>query len=265
MTTNTETNRFQNDAGKYARYLETPEGRLRSDLVFSNLLEFLEPGKDSLRVLDLGCGTGAIAVRLALLGFQVTLLDSSPAMLEFAQKAAREAGIEEKITFKLGDAAGLSALFTTELFDVILCHNLFEYVDDPNAVLCGARRVMRDSSAMLSVLVRNQAGEVLKAALQAGDLRAAEENLTSNWAQESLYGGKVRLFEPEEMKAMLKKATLTPIARRGVRVITDFLPARISRSAEYEQIFALERNIGRRPEFAAVARYVQYLTRYEAP
>ena len=36
---------------------------------------------------------------------------------------------------------------------------------------------------------------------------------------------------------------------------------RISRSAEYERILELERKLGSRPEFAAVARYTQYLAR----
>src|SRR5215469_11807020 len=110
-TAKTDSNRFQSDAGKYAAYLETPEGRLRADLTFANLQEFLGPAKDSLRALDLGCGTGATAIRLAQLGFQVTLLDSSPAMLDLAQRAAQEAGVAEKITLKLGDAARLADLF----------------------------------------------------------------------------------------------------------------------------------------------------------
>ncbi len=33
---------------------------------------------------------------------------------------------------------------------------------------------------------------------------------------------------------MLKAASLAVIAERGVRVVADYLPARISRSAEYE-------------------------------
>ena len=61
-------------------------------------------------------------------------------------------------------------------------------------VLRGAARVLRDTSAILSIVVRNQAGEVFKAAIQAGDLAAAEANLTAEWGFESLYGGKVRLF-----------------------------------------------------------------------
>jgi len=68
-------------------------------------------------------------------------------------------------------------LFQAGSFDVVLCDNILEYVDDPVAVSRGAVRAMRDSSAILSVIVRNQAGEVLKAAIQAGDLAAAEQKL----------------------------------------------------------------------------------------
>ena len=264
-TANAGSNRFEIDAGKYAAYLETPEGRLRADLAFANLQEFLEPTKGSLHVLDLGCGTGAKGVRLAQLGHQVTLLDSSPAMLDLAQRAAHETGVAEKITVKLGDVAQLADLFTTELFDVILCHNLLEYVDDPQAVLGGTAQVMRDSSAVLSILVRNQAGEILKAAIQSGDLTAAENNLEAEWAHESLYGGKVRLFTPEGLEAMLQAASLTIVAKRGVRVIADYLPSKISRDAEYERIFELERKLGRLPEFAAVARYTHCLARRSQP
>jgi S-adenosylmethionine-dependent methyltransferase len=254
-------NRFENDASRYAAYLETPEGRLRADLAFENLREFLpvSTGASALRALDLGCGTGKTAVRLAGLGIHVTLLDASAAMLEQAQRAIAEAGIPDKIALKHGDATCLADIFETESFDILLCHNLLEYVHDPGAVLHGMVRVMRDSTAVLSILVRNQAGEVLKAAFQAGDLAAAEQNLTAESAQESLYGGAVRLFNPGALETTLRDASLTIYARRGVRVIADYLPAQISRSSEYERIFALERNLGKRQEFFGVARYIQYL------
>src|SRR5215471_5921104 len=110
MMAKADRNRFQTDAGKYAAYLETPEGRLRLDLAFANLKEFLTEAKDSVWALDLGCGTGTTAVRLARLGVRVTLLDSSPAMLDLAQQAAHDAGLAEKITLKLGDASRLADL-----------------------------------------------------------------------------------------------------------------------------------------------------------
>ena len=253
--------RFENDASRYAAYLETPEGRLRIDLAFANLQEFLptSAGVNSLRALDLGCGTGAAAVRLARLGIQVTLLDSSATMLALAERTVVEAGVSDRITVIHSDAGRLADTFQAGSFDIILCHNLLEYVDDPGAVLRGAVRVMRDSSAILSVLVRNQAGEVLKAALQTGDLAAAEHALTADWGEESLYGGKVRLFTSEALETILKNASLTITVQRGVRVIADYLPAQISRAAEYERIFALEHKLGKRQEFFGGARYLQCL------
>jgi S-adenosylmethionine-dependent methyltransferase len=261
MTANADSERFQSGAEKYAAYLETPEGRLRLDLAFANLQEFLPKRTQSLCALDLGCGTGATAVRLARLGLHVTLLDSSLPMLDLAERAAREAGVTQKITAKQGDAAGLDHLFEPGSFDLILCHNVLEYVDDPEAVLRGAARALRDGAGVLSVLVRNQAGEVLKAALQAGDLAAAEHNLTTEWGHESLFGGEVWLFTADSLQVMLKAASLAVIAERGVRVISDYLPSNVSRNAEYERIFELDRKLGQRPEFAAIARYTQFLSR----
>jgi S-adenosylmethionine-dependent methyltransferase len=261
MTAQANCERFQTGAAQYAAYLETPEGRLRLDLTFANLQEFLLTAKQSLRVLDIGGGTGAMAVRLAQLGFHVTLLDESTPMLEFAARAAQEAKIAEMISLQHGDAKQLASLFGAGSFDLVLCHNILEYLDDPSAVLRNASQLLRDSSSVISVLVRNQVGEVLKSAIKDGDLSVTENNLTAEWALESLYGGNVRLFTAESRQAMVEAASLTVTAERGVRVISDYLPSKISRNDQYEQIFKLEHKLGKRLEFAAVARYTHYLAR----
>jgi len=262
--------RFQSGANKYAAYLETPGGRLRSDLAFANLHDFLpQPAEQPLRALDLGCGTGETAVRLARLGIHVTAVDCSTAMLDIAQRAALEGELAEKLAEKIvvkhGEAAQLASLFPARSFDVIVCHNILEYVDDPGAVLCDAARALRGSSAIVSVLVRTQAGEVLKAAIGAGDLDGAENGLMAEWGEESLYGGRVRLFNNDSTQRMLKAAPLTLIAERGVRVVADYLPPAVSRDSEYQRILELESKLGMRPEFAAVARYRQCLARRPDP
>ena len=262
MTAEADGERFRSGANQYAAYLETPEGRLRTDLAFANLQDFLPAqAKPSLCALDLGGGTGATAIRLAQLGIHVTLLDSSPAMLDIAKRAAREAGVTDKVVLQHGGATEWASLPQTQSFDVILCHNILEYCDDPGAVLCGAARALRDSSAILSVLVRNRAGEVFKAAIQSGDLAAAKNGLTAEWGQEALYGGRVRLFTPDSLRSMLTEASLATIAVRGVRVLADYLPPRVSRTADYQRIFELERNLGSQPEYAAVSRYTHCLAR----
>lgn len=261
MSANAKFEHFRTEAAKYAAYLETPEGRLRLDLSFANLQEFLAHNPRPLNVLDLGGGTGVMAVRLARLGHQVTLLDSSLPMLDFAQRAAQEAGVTGRIAPKHGEVAQLADFFPARSFDAIVCHNLLEYLEDPVAALRLATRAMRDESAIMSIMVRNQSGEVLKAAIQAGDLSVAEQNLTAEWGLESLYGCKVRLFTTESLNAMLAQASLVVVAERGVRVVSDYLPPQICRATEYARIFELERKLGKRPEFAAVARYSQYLMR----
>jgi hypothetical protein len=60
---------------------------------------------------------------------------------------------------------------------------------------------------------------------------------------------------------MLAAAGLEPLAERGVRVLADYLPSHVSRTADYQRIFELERKLGKRPEFAAISRYIQYLAR----
>jgi S-adenosylmethionine-dependent methyltransferase len=251
--------RFDKDAKRYADYLETPDGRLRADLTFAHLLDALPEAPDSLHVLDIGCGTGSASIRLARLGCYVVALDSSPAMLQLMEQTVIESGVRDKIDLKCGDASRLDESLASGQFDVVVCHNVLEYVDDPESVLRGVSRRLRNSASILSVLVRNQAGEVLKAALQTGDLVAAENNLETEWGTESLYGGSVRFFTPESMETMLRNASLTIVARRGVRVLSDYLPANISRAKEYQQIFALEQKLSERTEFFGMARYLHYI------
>jgi S-adenosylmethionine-dependent methyltransferase len=265
MPTSDDSEQFRTGAGKYAAYLETPEGRLRLDLALANLQDFLQQTTRRLLVLDVGCGTGAIAVRLARLGLHVTLLDASAPMLDLARGAAQEARVAERIALKHGDVAQLANLFQAGSFDLILCHNILEYVDEPCAVLRSTVGLLRNPSGMISILVRNQAGEVLKSVIQSGDLAAAEHNLTAEWAYESLYGGRVRLFTAESLQAMLAAASLAVTAKRGVRIMADYLPSTVSRSDEYDRIFKLERELGRRPEFVGVARYTQWLAHRVAP
>ncbi len=263
MITRSDDERFQHGAQEYAAYLDTFEGKLRADLAFATLEDFLPPlqANKPRHALDVGSGTGAAAVRLAGLGYNVTQLDSSQAMLDVARRAAEEAGVLSKVTLRRGDAGQLTNLFPAGSFDVILCHNLLEYVDDPTMVLRGAAHALRDSSAILSIVTRNRAGEVFKAAIQTGDLTAAEATLTADWGFESLYGGRVRLFTSHSLQDMLQAASLEFIGKQGIRVLADYLPPRISRSAEYPRILELERKLGSRPEFAAVARYTQCLAR----
>src|SRR5947209_5352037 len=98
-----DTARFQS-TDRYIAYLETTEGKLRLDLGWMNLREFLPAAATSGRALDVGSGTGPFAVRLAELGFQVDLLDSSEAMLTIAREQADSRELSRCTSFHFGDA-----------------------------------------------------------------------------------------------------------------------------------------------------------------
>ena len=75
----------------------------------------------------------------------------------------------------------------------------------------------------------------------------------------------MRLFTAESLQGMLMEASLAVTAKRGLRVVSDYLPPGVSLGAGYDRIFELELKRGRRPEFAAVARYTQCLARCAGP
>ncbi len=91
-----------------APWYELDFGPLSDDI--DMLLELLDPG---LRVLELGAGSGRIAVPLAEHGIHVTAVDSSPAMLEIGESAMQDADV----AVVRGD---MRCLRLSEQFDVVV-------------------------------------------------------------------------------------------------------------------------------------------------
>jgi len=252
-----DTARFR-DADKYASYLKTLAGRLRLDLAWENLRPLLPSNASKRRVLDLGGGTGSASVKLAEMGFEVVLLDSSEEMLGIARRQAKSRKVAAQISFRRADANQLAELFATGFFDVVVCHNLLEYVDDPCTIVRGIAQVLR-KDGVASVLARNRAGEVLRAAIKSRDWELARANLFAETAVDSLFGQPVRMLEPAGIHAMLAQAGLEVVAQYGVRVFSDYLDLGDPAGKAYRQLLELELILGARPEFAAIARYTQVI------
>jgi hypothetical protein len=54
---------------------------------------------------------------------------------------------------------------------------------------------------------------------------------------------------------------LEVVAECGVRVFSDYLAVENLTDATYDQVFELESTLGVRPEFSAIARYIQVIAR----
>ncbi|WP_314059282.1 class I SAM-dependent methyltransferase [uncultured Vagococcus sp.] len=79
--------------------------------------------KDTKRILELACGTGALACDFAREGYEVTALDLSEQMLSVASERAQEEGVE--VQFVQGDMMDLSEVGTYEAitcFSDSLCY-----------------------------------------------------------------------------------------------------------------------------------------------
>ena len=87
----------------------------------------LKPG---LKVLDIGCGWGGMAIFLASRAdVEVTGITLSEEQLALARKRAEAAGVADKVTFKLIDYRDLAG--SGESFDRIVSVGMFEHVGVP--------------------------------------------------------------------------------------------------------------------------------------
>jgi 2-polyprenyl-3-methyl-5-hydroxy-6-metoxy-1,4-benzoquinol methylase len=82
-------------------------------------------GRSDVRVLEIGCGTGTLALMMAEKGAQVTAIDASPAMLTEARGKAAEAGVLESINFQHLNVTELGQHFEPASFDVIVSTLVF--------------------------------------------------------------------------------------------------------------------------------------------
>jgi 2-polyprenyl-6-hydroxyphenyl methylase/3-demethylubiquinone-9 3-methyltransferase len=97
------------------------------------------------RVLDLGCGDGRVAGRLAAAGAEVTGVDPSEVALERARAAHPE------LTYP---APGAGARLPVEdaSFEAVVCIDVLQHVADTQRLMSEARRVLRPSGLLAAVV-----------------------------------------------------------------------------------------------------------------
>lgn len=126
-------------SAKYA-----PSGRLtgRLNRISAVLEDYVHAGNS---VLDLGCGTGDIARAVASAGMQVTGCDISSEMLRCASRE----GVKSEIKWLQLDANWRGLPFKAAGFDAIIAVSVFEYVQDPVAVMCECARVLKPGGVLV--------------------------------------------------------------------------------------------------------------------
>ncbi|AXL88232.1 SAM-dependent methyltransferase [Streptomyces sp. CB09001] len=205
-----------------------------------------------LRVLDVGMGQGTQALRLARAGHQVTGVERDATMIAAARDAlaGQPEGIRERMRIVEGDGRDTGVHFLPGSFDVVLCHGVLMYVEEPDPLLAGLARMLAPGG-LLSLVVRN------------GDALALRPGLHGDWS------GALAAFDTTNYRNRLgldvradRLATLTaklagigaPLHTwYGVRVFTDTAPDGAAPPAGLEALLAAEERAGRTDPYRSVA------------
>ena len=109
-----------------------------------------------------------------------------------------------------------------ERFDVVLCHNVVQYVDDPGAVLRSAASLVR-GGGLLSVMAVNRHAHPLSLAVRSLDPAAALEALDEQTVRGVTFGAELTLFTAEEITALMAEAGCREIEHCGIRCVNDHI------------------------------------------
>ena len=148
-----------------------------------------------------------------------------------------------------GDVKELSA-FKDNTFDMVICHNVLEYIEDKKSVLLELHRVLKPQG-ILSIVKHNRAGRVMQMAVLLDELEKANELLDGKNSTASRFGT-IRYYEDEMISKWVPGLKIKDCL--GIRTFWDLqqnqekhnleewqsrmmqLEMRVSRIEEYRQI-----------------------------
>ena len=100
--------------------------------------------KQGVRVLDVGCGTGVVAITAARLGARVTGIDLTPQLLERARENSRTAGVD--VEWLEADVEELP--FEKAQFDIVLSQFAHMFAPRPEVATSEMLRVLKPGGTL---------------------------------------------------------------------------------------------------------------------
>ena len=156
-----------------------------------------------LRILDIGCGGGLLSEPMARLGATVVGADAAPRNIPVAQLHAEASGLV--IDYRHTTAEDLAA--AGEQFDVVLNMEVVEHVSDPLAYLTACRDLLKPGGIMVCSTLNRNAKSFMMAIIGAEWVMRWLPKGTHDWQ---------KFITPEELFALIEKAGLNPVDRKGM-------------------------------------------------
>lgn len=235
----------------------TSKGKIRGAVVWRDLEEILARPEMSrhLRILDAGGGFGYIAMKLATLGHDVTLVDISQDMLDLGKRELEEHPVSGSITFIRGEVQKLNEILTDQKFDLVICHAVLEWLVDPKPVI-GILKSMLAPDGMLSLMFYNRTA-LLFQSLVVGNFDYIRQGLVKKRRQ------KLTPITPlyiSEVRRWLAENGFTVSGMSGVRIIHDYMRDKTEQVSKFDDLLSFELEYSRSEDFAHLGRYIHIWT-----
>jgi S-adenosylmethionine-dependent methyltransferase len=221
-------------------------------------------GRPELDIVDVGGGTGGLAVPFAALGHRVTVVDPSPDALAAALRRAAEVGAH--LVAVQGEAASLDSVAEPGSADLVICHNVLEYVDSPADAMAAIARVLRPSAtvsvlaanAVAAVLHRALAGRFAEARLLLADGMTGGTGTTGGTGDQT---GLPRRFTLSGLTTLIEGAGLRPGQVHGLRIFGGLVPGALldGDAGAAEALRALEEAAASTPPLRDIAAQLHVL------
>jgi S-adenosylmethionine-dependent methyltransferase len=235
---------------------DLPWMQLKTEIGLSNLKKHLP--QRPLRILDAGGGSGADAIPLARDGHSVDLLDYSPEMIKVAKEIVHREQLEDKIRLHVADVSQLDRIFPQPQFDVVVCHNVLQFVGDVPAMLAGMVKTLVPGG-ILSLISGNRYTIPYRAAFMAQDLDKALDLIGSRTSRNAIFNATVTEYSADEIKEMLPGGGLAFDAYYGIRCLIDYWGSNETKLKPevWEKIVRLEYALTDRYPYNLLARFWQ--------
>ena len=204
-----------------------------------------------LKILDFGSGEGDTAAYFATCN-DVTAVEPSSDML-----SRRAAGSYTQLQ------GGIELVEAMEeaSFDMVICHNVLEYVDDKPAYLQALARVVKPGG-YLSLVKHNRPGRVMQMAVLLNDFGMANALLDGQSGHSALFGD-ICYYEDQEAMNWLPGFECEKLW--GARTLWDLQQNQASHTdpAWQESMLALEERVSTIPQYQSIAFVHHLLMRKE--
>ena len=140
------------------------------------------------RILDFGSGEGITAAHYSE--------NNSVIAIEPSEEMLSKAWRNDKYVQIAGDISAL-AEFESDSFDLIICHNVLEYIDDKKTAITEMSRLLK-TGGTLSIVKHNRFGRVMQMAVLLNDINRANDLLDGKNSTASKFGC-IRYYEDDDI------------------------------------------------------------------